>query len=68
MKPTQALAKPPCPVIIVKTKSMPPREIPVVQLSDGQRHTILLTIAMLAESNVPLVIDQPDVRAAISVH
>ena len=30
------------------------------QLSDGQRHTILLTIAMLAESNVPLVIDQPE--------
>lgn len=27
---------------------------------DGQRHTILLTIAMLAESNVPLVIDQPE--------
>jgi alpha-D-ribose 1-methylphosphonate 5-phosphate C-P lyase len=27
---------------------------------DGQRHTILLTIAMLAESDVPLVIDQPE--------
>ena len=36
------------------------KEIPVLQLSDGQRHTILLTIAMLAESNVPLVIDQPE--------
>lgn len=56
----QALAKPPCPVIVVKTKSVPAREIPVKQLSDGQRHTILLTIAMLAESNVPLVIDQPE--------
>ena len=32
----------------------------MLQLSDGQRHTILLTIAMLAESNVPLVIDQPE--------
>jgi DNA repair ATPase RecN len=56
----QALAKQPKPVITVRTKSLPPKEIPVLQLSDGQRHTILLTIAMLAESNVPLVIDQPE--------
>jgi hypothetical protein len=56
----QALAKPPKPIITVRTKSIPPREIPVLQLSDGQRHTILLTIAMLAESNIPLVIDQPE--------
>jgi len=56
----QALAKQPKPVITVLTKSTPPKEIPVLQLSDGQRHTILLTIAMLAESNVPLVIDQPE--------
>jgi hypothetical protein len=56
----QVLAKQPKPVISVRTKSMPPKEIPVHQLSDGQRHTILLTIAMLAESNVPLVIDQPE--------
>ncbi|MBA4190008.1 MAG: hypothetical protein C0467_18645 [Planctomycetaceae bacterium] len=56
----QAMAKPPCPVIVVKTKSTPSCEIPVIQLSDGQRHTILLTIAMLAESNLPLVIDQPE--------
>ena len=56
----QALAKQPKPIIIVRTKSVPPKEIPVLQLSDGQRHTILLTIAMLAESNVPLVIDQPE--------
>ncbi len=56
----QALAKHPKPIITVRTKSMPPKEIPVLQLSDGQRHTILLTIAMLAESNVPLVIDQPE--------
>jgi len=33
---------------------------PGTSLSDGQRHTILLTIAMLAESNVPLIIDQPE--------
>jgi ABC-type cobalamin/Fe3+-siderophores transport system ATPase subunit len=32
----------------------------VSQLSDGQRHTILLTVAMLSESYVPLVIDQPE--------
>ena len=56
----QALAKPPKPIITVKTKSQPIKEIPVLQLSDGQRHTILLTIAMLADSNVPLVIDQPE--------
>lgn len=56
----QALAKQPKPIITVLTKSTPSREIPVFQLSDGQRHTILLTIAMLAESNVPLVIDQPE--------
>ena len=56
----QALAKQPKPTITVRTKSTPPKEIPVLQLSDGQRHTILLTIAMLAESNVPLVIDQPE--------
>jgi len=56
----QVLAKQPKPIITVRTKSTLPKEIPVLQLSDGQRHTILLTIAMLAESNVPLVIDQPE--------
>lgn len=56
----QALAKQPKPVITVRTKSLPTKEIAVNQLSDGQRHTIFLTIAMLAESNVPLVIDQPE--------
>jgi histidinol phosphatase-like PHP family hydrolase len=56
----QALSKQPKPIIKVLTKGNPPKEIPVLQLSDGQRHTILLTIAMLAESNVPLVIDQPE--------
>jgi ABC-type cobalamin/Fe3+-siderophores transport system ATPase subunit len=48
------------PVIKVLTKTTPQRQIPVQQLSDGQKHTILLTIAMLAESNVPLVMDQPE--------
>ena len=56
----QALAKPPKPIITVRTKSRPAKDIPVFQLSDGQRHTILLTIAMLADTNVPLVIDQPE--------
>lgn len=56
----QVLAKQPKPIITVRTKSASPKEIPVLQLSDGQRHTILLTIAMLAETNVPLVIDQPE--------
>jgi DNA repair ATPase RecN len=56
----QILAKQPKPTITVRTKSDPPREFPVIQLSDGQRHTILLTIAMLAETNVPLIIDQPE--------
>ena len=36
------------------------KQIPVNQMSDGQKHTILLTIAMLSESNVPLMIDQPE--------
>src|SRR2546427_10814760 len=48
------------PVITVRTRSTPSKDIPVSQLSDGQRHTILLTIAMLAESNDPLIIDQPE--------
>lgn len=56
----QVLAKQPKPIITVRTKSVPTKDILVIQLSDGQRHTILLTIAMLAESNVPLVIDQPE--------
>lgn len=56
----QVLAKQPKPVITVRTKSLPTKEIAVNHLSDGQRHTIFLTIAMLAESNVPLVIDQPE--------
>lgn len=56
----QVLAKQPKPVITIRTKSLPTKSIPVNQLSDGQRHTIFLTIAMLAESNVPLVIDQPE--------
>ena len=56
----EVMWKPPCPVITVRTKTLPAKEIPVNQLSDGQKHTILLTIAMLAESNIPLVIDQPE--------
>jgi hypothetical protein len=52
--------KPPSPVIKVLTKGAQPKQIPVNQLSDGQKHTILLTIAMLAESNLPLIIDQPE--------
>ena len=56
----QVLAKQPKPIITVHTKGAVVQEIPIVQLSDGQRHTILLTIALLAESNIPLVIDQPE--------
>jgi hypothetical protein len=56
----QTTWKPPRPVIKVLTKTSPQKLIPVSQLSDGQKHTILLTIAMLAESNLPLVIDQPE--------
>ena len=52
--------KPPKPIIKVLTKASVPKPIPVNQLSDGQKHTILLTIAMLAESNLPLLIDQPE--------
>jgi hypothetical protein len=56
----EVVAKPARPVIKVVTKSSPSKQIPANQLSDGQKHTILLTIAMLAESNLPLVIDQPE--------
>lgn len=56
----EVMWKPPCPVISVKSKGAKPKHIPVNQLSDGQKHTIMLTIAMLAESNIPLVIDQPE--------
>ena len=60
LHPLEAMWKAPCPVITVRTKTAKPKEIPVSQLSDGQKHTIMLTIAMLAESNIPLVIDQPE--------
>jgi ABC-type cobalamin/Fe3+-siderophores transport system ATPase subunit len=56
----EATWSPPQPSIIVRTKTPQARRIPVNQLSDGQKHTILLTIAMLAESNLPLIIDQPE--------
>ncbi len=56
----EVLWKPPCPIITVRTKSSPPKDIPVNQLSDGQKHTIFLTIAMFAETNLPLIIDQPE--------
>jgi AAA domain, putative AbiEii toxin, Type IV TA system len=56
----QVVAKPPAPVIKVLTKTVPQTEIPITQLSDGQKHTVLLTIALLAESNDPLIIDQPE--------
>lgn len=52
--------KPPLPIIKVLTKGPKPKQVGVNQLSDGQKHTILLAIAMLAESNLPLVIDQPE--------
>lgn len=56
----EVMWKPPSPIITAKTKGTKPKNIPVNQLSDGQKHTIMLTIAMLAESNIPLVIDQPE--------
>lgn len=56
----EVMWKAPCPVITVRTKGANPKSIPVNLLSDGQKHTIMLTIAMLAESNIPLVIDQPE--------
>ncbi len=52
--------QPPAPVIKVLTKTKPQKDIPIAELSDGQKHTILLTIALLAESNDPLIIDQPE--------
>ncbi|MEO6325120.1 MAG: AAA family ATPase, partial [Thermoanaerobaculia bacterium] len=56
----EVISTPDKPVIKVVTKGSDPKQIPANQLSDGQKHTILLTIALLAESNLPLVIDQPE--------
>lgn len=56
----EVMWKPLRPVIKVLTKASPPKQISVNQLSDGQKHTILITVAMLAESNVPLLMDQPE--------
>lgn len=56
----EVVDKPEKPIIKVVTKGTAAKQIPANQLSDGQKHTILLTIAMLAESNLPLVIDQPE--------
>lgn len=55
----ETMDKPPRPVIGVRPTGGG-NEISVTELSDGQKHTILLSIAMLAESSVPLVIDQPE--------
>lgn len=56
----EVMWKPPCPIITVRTKGTAPKDLRVTQLSDGQKHTILLTIAMLADSRLPLIIDQPE--------
>lgn len=52
--------KPASPFFKILTKGSPSRQLSINQLSDGQKHTILLTVAMLAESNIPLLIDQPE--------
>lgn len=52
--------RPPIPVLKILTKGKPAREMAAVELSDGQRHTILLTVAMLSTSAKPLLIDQPE--------
>jgi hypothetical protein len=56
----EIVAKPDKPVIKILTRGTPAKQIPANQLSDGQKHTILLTIALLADSHLPLVIDQPE--------
>jgi ABC-type nitrate/sulfonate/bicarbonate transport system ATPase subunit len=56
----EVIWKTPRPEILVVPKLAASKPIPVNQLSDGQRHTIFLTIAMLAESDAPLIIDQPE--------
>jgi energy-coupling factor transporter ATP-binding protein EcfA2 len=52
--------KPALPCIKILTRTMPSRDVPVAHLSDGQRHTVLLTVAMLSDSFLPLIIDQPE--------
>jgi ABC-type cobalamin/Fe3+-siderophores transport system ATPase subunit len=56
----ETMWKSPKPIITIKLKTTPPKEILINQLSDGQKHTILLTIAMLSDSSNPLIIDQPE--------
>lgn len=55
----QIVNRPAKPQIRVRSRATN-QDIPIRQLSDGQRHTILLTIAMLAETSAPLIIDQPE--------
>jgi DNA repair exonuclease SbcCD ATPase subunit len=56
----EVISVPEKPVFKIVTKTAPAKTLSIDQLSDGQKHTILLTIAMLAESNLPLIIDQPE--------
>ena len=57
---SEVISVPEKPVFKIVTKAAPARTLSIDKLSDGQKHTILLTIAMLAESNLPLIIDQPE--------
>lgn len=56
----ELVEKAPCPVINVMTRGNPQRSIPITQMSDGQKHTILLIISMHGDSAKPLIIDQPE--------
>ncbi len=57
----EVVSKPAKPVIeVVSRDNQDPKTLTLGQLSDGQRHTVLLTIAMFNEAYEPLVIDQPE--------
>jgi hypothetical protein len=56
----RAMWKPYVPVFKVQSPGEDPKELNFKILSDGQKHTILLTVALLSESRSPLVMDQPE--------
>ena len=56
----RTLWKPAMPVIRVWELEGEKREVEFSTLSDGQKGTVLLTVALLSDARSPLVIDQPE--------
>ena len=56
----RSIWKPYLPAFKVWASGGKPREVAFATLSDGQKHTILLTVALLSDSRSPLILDQPE--------